>query len=444
MASNPLENSIVAAAEGAAAGEAAAAAARPTIDQITAALAGLPLPSESTFQAGTLGNEDREFMRFRRLTAQREAARRERRRLAREAAGNVKAAGGGATCAAAPPRIKRWFLLPGHAVHHAISIQLAIQCTSITQALRYVKAYRDLGKVSTKGLPTFERIVSTPSLLFGALEEPLLAAYETAVFKNTWIRRCFSTLARAWLLKRKVVAMNDTDLVTCEAAREPVQVVDWAGRRCYTFEATTIQRDATARLMLHDELWPMIQAPRNPYTNIPLELGQLIGLREQLRRWRRSHWTVDALASVGYDLVTYRRNFAEPLRLAALKRIFATPGSDACKDMLFEFIETEHDEHEQKFNSSLYLWALEHALENELMVQWRRICYKYHELNITVSDPGMLAMKQNLVVNPVTKVLCMPALGLLRLRNQWHKQKLLDEAAARAAAAAKQESTPEN
>jgi hypothetical protein len=340
--------------------------------------------------------------------------RRRRRRAAARAAAAPKQA---------PTPYRReplWFLLPATAVDPSVVIPICCAGRTLTSVIQKLEGYVKQKPIKPPG----PALPITPPLGYGCVSPEFIVAFREAIKKNMFVRTRMRRLATAWL-RRRLRAANDVDPVTCEAARQPVTLIDWTNRSTYTFEAQTILKDMSSRLTLHDELWPSPQRPRNPYTNAALTLGQTLHLRQQLAAAGKSHWSLEALATSGYCFTTFARNFATPLKHSALTRIFREPKSDDFFYVMTDFIENEHDHHDQTYNASLYKWALLHEPDCQILVDWRKACRRYHELTLLHTDAIELRNHVENEITPLTERLCGPPRVLQVLREQWHREQLL-------------------
>lgn len=241
--------------------------------------------------------------------------------------------------------------------------------------------------------------------------------------KNQRIRFLLSCFLKQWLFRR-LIPGNDYDPVTCESPRRPIRFIDWPQRRIYTFEASTILRDMRERLLYQNYLFTEPKSPRNPYTNVEFSLGQYYSVFKQLRVLGLSHWALEGLTECLYNLEQFHNKFASPLRFAALKDCFSDPTNSVGKDLLYEFMEDQHDIHEKPFLSAVYLWALDEAPTSSIVKFWRHLCMKYHELEITVRDPTTCRNYQKLYVIDHTRELCEHPSDLIALRNT-HMKKII-------------------
>jgi hypothetical protein len=311
-----------------------------------------------------------------------------------------------------------WFLLPPSAIDPAVQVPICFAGMTLTSVIKTLESYMKQPPLKFNGPSPIEL---PPNL--GRPSKRFIQAFREAIFKNMNFRAKARKLLLCWL-RRRLRAANDVDPVTCEAPRQPITLVDWSNRSTYSFEAQTIYKDMVGRLTLHDEVWPTPQRPRNPYTNLPLTLAQLYSVTNQLRAIGRSHWTLDALAQTSYNFVTFARNFSVPLKHSALNQLFRNPKSDEYQYVMTDFMENEHDHHDQHYNASLYKWALVHEPDSQILMNWRRACRRYHELTLLHTDPIDLRNHLDDEISPMTEGLCGPPRVLQVLREQWHRQQL--------------------
>jgi hypothetical protein len=226
-----------------------------------------------------------------------------------------------------------------------------------------------------------------------------------------------------------------------ERPQRPVTLVDWEFRRSYVFEARSILRDWIGRLTMADYLYPEPQPPRNPYTNLPLTLGQTLAVYQQLLSAGCTHWAIEAYKASGFDIDTFESRHCQALRYHAVEQVFGAKDSDVYSTIMMEFIEDEHGEFDAAFNRSLYLWALVHEPDSRRMRMWHKACYIYNRLLIEVPDPNQLREKHDHLILPITGPLCSPPTELIVLRDRWHRQELLQARGAQSSATVSQSTT---
>jgi hypothetical protein len=165
---------------------------------------------------------------------------------------------------------------------------------------------------------------------------------------------------------------------------------------------------------------------------VEFSIGQYYAVFQQLRALGLSHWTLEGLTECRYDLNAFHGQFASPLRFAALKDCFSDPTNSVGKDLLYEFMEDQHEIHDKPFLSAVYLWALDEAPTSPIVKLWRHLCMKYHELEITVQDLNTCRKFQRLYVINYTRELCQHPRDLILLRNT-HMKKIICREAPRLA-----------
>lgn len=255
------------------------------------------------------------------------------------------------------------------------------------------------------------------------LNKPAIASMRRLIYKNSRTRFLMRILLTRWLVLRRFRNANTEDLVTGDVPTRPVTLYDWSLRRTFTFEASTLFKDITHRLLLHDELWINAQCPRNPYTNLPLSIGQQHHLIEQLRDLRKTHWAIEGLRAVAYNFQRFITEYSTPLKYSAIRRIFQERSDDYIFVML-DFIEKEHEHFDRVFNRELYVWALNHRADCGIMERWAQACRLNCELQVSITDYAELQLKQERLINPITQALCSTPLLLIAARNHWNKERL--------------------
>jgi hypothetical protein len=242
--------------------------------------------------------------------------------------------------------------------------------------------------------------------------------------KNHRMRQKFSEILRRWLGKR-LRASNEDDLMTGEPPKVPITIVAWPERRRYIFEATTIQRDMTSRLLQHDFLFAKFTKPRNPYTNLELTPGQFFHTMKQLRAAGHTNWMLEGLYSCNYDMERFKEQFGEALKLQIINRQFKNI-TDETIEIIHEFIEDYHLENRAHFNASLYRWALSNAQDTSRIKLWIKKCREYYIALATITDPLTLgaALQE---IKRFTRRLCTPPTDLTARKEAAFKNKLLTE-----------------
>jgi hypothetical protein len=275
-----------------------------------------------------------------------------------------------------------WFLLPR--APFAVNILLDRR-PNLQETMNYIKSKRPKRRFyNTFNLAEIHDLIPTASdYLLGITAADTKEATRLA-FLNESVRRRIKTLVRHWKRSRFSRA-NEEDLITVERPVKEVIVYDWPARKSYHFEASTIMRCLTRRILSHDLLFIQPLEPVNPYTNLPFTLGNMHSIIDQLRTYGMTHWALEALRAAQYHWPTFKLMAEKPLQMDALKKTFLEGTDDAC-DLLYDFIESEHGIHGRGFNEDVYLWAIKNAEKSPHIMKWRQLCYTYYYSAILYKD----------------------------------------------------------
>jgi len=214
---------------------------------------------------------------------------------------------------------------------------------------------------------------------------PVLDIYLKYAMQHERVRRAFRALALRWI-RSKVTVKNTEDLLTGEVPDTPIRLTEFSTRSINIFDARTIVRDMVSRLtMSHCTFFPFPKAPRNPYTNALLTEGQFYSLVQQLRRAGETHWSIEGLYTAKYNLQEFERDMYGKIKRTIHNAIFANPVTETAKEVLFDYIEDEHKEHNMVFEREIYKWAVEEISHHYMIHQWRVNCNRHYKV---VHFPG--------------------------------------------------------
>jgi hypothetical protein len=205
---------------------------------------------------------------------------------------------------------------------------------------------------------------------------------------NQRLRWIFKKWFTALRIKR-FTRLNETDPITMEPIKQPIQFASFEKQKLYTFEASTFAKHLHKKLLHNDGQIPMPQYPKNPFTNEDFTVSQIMGLVEQTRKLGHSSWALEAFVSCRYDLMTFGVIHSKPLRLHAIRETMKDVRDWDAIDTLYDFIKSQHEVHEEPFYTPTYTWAVAHAPHADRIVAWRKLCLKWYETDILMEDPVM-------------------------------------------------------
>lgn len=143
-----------------------------------------------------------------------------------------------------------------------------------------------------------------------------------------WICRKWISRIRARIVTKRMI--GTTDIATMEPIPEMylISVSDYKSRSTYHFHCHTIQQIIRESLLFQTYGISNPIFPKNPYTNIPWSVGQIIVLMTQIQAcvWNRRHKYVNPLLQwfreAGYCLNKFHKENREELHLLAAGSFF--------------------------------------------------------------------------------------------------------------------------
>ena len=186
---------------------------------------------------------------------------------------------------------------------------------------------------------------------------------------------------------RHLKTVNTEDIATLEPPKKPVYIVDWQMRTAHVFEAATIMRDITERLMHHDGMFDISSEPRNPYTNNPLTQSQAISLWNQISLSGVPTSTAfSAFRQARWNLSKFNKEYSHMLRLHALRKTMGDPKHIDYIDRMTDFIQYAHDSEYEACDINTYKYALIYYSNHRLLKKWAILCRQFYESSILYSN----------------------------------------------------------
>jgi hypothetical protein len=209
---------------------------------------------------------------------------------------------------------------------------------------------------------------------------------KNAIFKCNQLRWQFRKFLNHWRLK-KCNKANEEDLFTCEVPKYPVQIVDWSLKSIWVFEAQSVMRDITNRLLHHDGCFEDPLTPRNPYTNLPLTSSQTISVWSQLMSYPvPASLPFTAYRASKMNLLNFRYEHRIYLSLYALRKTFEDISFYETREKILDFIEMAFDRQGIDLNIDAYEFALKKFPDTPQLHRWKYLCQKYHEFELKYSN----------------------------------------------------------
>ena len=180
--------------------------------------------------------------------------------------------------------------------------------------------------------------------------------------------------------------VNDTDFITLSPIDNPIHVYNFSNRCQYIFDTKSLLQHIHKRFLHHDGQIPQPLVPMNPFTNEQFSLSQMLGITSAIKARGQSTWSIEAFAKSKFDIEQFQSHYRKPLRLHAVKSILYDYSDWDGIDMLVNFIESHHEEHNAIFHKTLYLFFLRKLPDEAKIQEWRSLCRQFYEEDILADD----------------------------------------------------------
>jgi hypothetical protein len=221
--------------------------------------------------------------------------------------------------------------------------------------------------------------------------------------KSTAIRKAIAKVLKARFLFRKLLhhmrirllkVANTEDIFTMEAPKKLVELVDWPSKQKYRFEAATLMKDITCRLMNHDGFFQDPQQPRNPFTNIPFTQAQSISLWNSISAAGipvSVAFTAFRLAR--YKLCVFSLHNSSLIKLNALRKTMRNRDSYEYREKLLDFITFCYSEEILACSVSPFNHCLINYPNHPQLCRWAKLCQEFYEAEILYSNDSDQLLK---------------------------------------------------
>jgi hypothetical protein len=196
------------------------------------------------------------------------------------------------------------------------------------------------------------------------------------------LRLAFMKLLHHWRYNHLQISNTD-DIFTMEPPKKPVYIVNWKSKSAHVFEASTLMRDITERLLHHDGFFEESSEPRNPFTNIPLTQAQMISLWNQISfSGVLTSTAFSAFRQARWNLKTFKNEYLPMLKLNALRKTMKIPCHYDYIDRMMDFIQYVYESKSELCDVILYKNAVKYKNSHSIIQGWQRLCTLYYEASI--------------------------------------------------------------
>ena len=229
--------------------------------------------------------------------------------------------------------------------------------------------------------------IADENTLFGGIG--LKREIETEIYKIQSARWILRRFALRWLFKR-LVKCNEEDIVTLEAIKRPIHIVDWPKRCMYSFEIDTLHKDITNKLLDISDMFPNPLYPKNPLTNMNLSMPQIISVWNTLTCSTISlSWAVTAFRSVKFNQRKFADDYSLPLQISSMKKCLLNHLDPYSEEYILDFIKNAYEINNIRLTHRV-LGAIEDAIYSykdlDILREFRLRCYEYNYILLTTKD----------------------------------------------------------
>jgi len=300
---------------------------------------------------------------------------------------------------------KTWYILP-----------LPIDPTLKNLMNRIGKSFRD-ALITVHCVENSIKKAGFTDRLLGFTPDHIHSAYAIIRLNNLTERR-LRRFAIQWK-RRHLKRANEEDLITMDVPIKEVILYDWAQKCTYHFEASSILRCIVKRLIYHAGHFATPIMPANPYTNVTLTTGQLLSITDQLKAFGFTHWALEALRAAQYSWLQFTTVNDLPLQMEAMKNTFGDTNNPELHETLYDFIDSEYTINDMEFDSGIYRWAIQNAIDSPHMLEWRKLCLKYYWTSLIYREVPIKQKCMQQIISAAARNHCFPReLYVLRRRNR--------------------------
>jgi len=241
------------------------------------------------------------------------------------------------------------------------------------------------------------RNIADENTLFGGIG--LKREIETEIYKIQSARWILRRFALRWLFKR-LVKCNTEDIVTLEPIKRPIYIVDWLKRCVYSFEIDTLHKDITNKLLDISDMFPNPLYPKNPLTNMNLNIAQIISVWNTLTCSNISlSWAVTAFRSVRFNQRKFADDYSLPLQISSMKKCLLNHLDPCSGEYILDFIKNAYEINNIRLTHRV-LVVLDNAIYSyidlDILRQFRLRCLEYNYILLTSKEEGDLTSRNKL------------------------------------------------
>jgi hypothetical protein len=262
--------------------------------------------------------------------------------------------------------------------------ELRLDFLFIKQGIQNRYEYLECEKNSIRELSLYRLNINIDILKY----ENRLKRLRFWIRKDQHVRTVLRRFVQLWLYKHyKTRFVNTEDPATLSIPRLAIHVYDTSVKGTYVFEAFSLRKSIQMNLTFTDWMFPAPSPPKNPLTNLPFSMPQMLRILEQLRAANATNWWIEAYYQSKFNLSSLTNVFSIQLKLNSITELVRNRSSEEYIEYLQEFVEEQFDAHDIEFTSYLTIlrWAVIHLPNDPYMMKWASAMYEFKKVRILYS-----------------------------------------------------------
>jgi hypothetical protein len=204
--------------------------------------------------------------------------------------------------------------------------------------------------------------------------------------RNQRVRFQMRRIFMAWSsqkMRRRVVGETDVGTMEPIPTHALMRVYDWNSRAIYQFHYYTIYRQLVGSLRYQSMAISSPRLPKNPYTNLPWSIGQLVAIYDQLHpmMWQHGRRFLDPAAQIFYRsklcLIAFRKAFHFQLDIDCAHQFFHDPTSEYWDEIYRETLVELFHFLKPQYTNLLQNLILDRSLPKAMLASWDTLLYGF-------------------------------------------------------------------
>lgn len=291
-----------------------------------------------------------------------------------------------------PPGCIRFFKKPAFVAtgpYNWFTVMLDSHDRTLKQWMSLIQEYeKPLFSELPLTTPVFQFTFQTPAYVFPNIPDPLFHRKVVAEtlrdllacnMRIRWILRKSVCRWRARKCAQRVIGASDVVTLTDIPEHWRIAVCDPGSRSTYLFHAMSLQKMFVNALLQQSYAMAAPTIPKNPYTNVPWTLGQMIHIlgEIQIRLFANRHVFMDPwliyFRTAQYSVQKFQSRHNRALQSHAAKSFFTEPANLFFGDLYRETLQDLFQDLGYPIGGQCYKMILDRCLKPDLMGEWDAI-----------------------------------------------------------------------